>query len=112
VIAIVHLVLVSRGVVARVGEVSKILLFAVETNYLLFFFNLLPLPPLDGGHVAQSFVPYRQREAYDNFARFAPFVLLAIVMIPQFARIFQWPAEQLTFHLYQLLGPLFGLPLS
>jgi Zn-dependent protease len=111
VIGLVHVGLLWQGVLRGDSEIGKILLFAVETNYILFFFNLIPLPPLDGGHIAQSFVPYRHREAYDNFARFAPFALLAVIMIPQIARVFQWPAEQLTLHLYRLLGHLFGLPL-
>ena len=93
------------------SEVTKILFFAVQTNFVLFFFNLIPLPPLDGGHVAQSFVPYRQREAFDHFARFAPFVLLAIMMIPQIGWVFRWPADYLTVHLYQLLTRLFALRL-
>ena len=98
-----------RGVIQANSEVSKIFPFAVQTNFVLFFFNLIPLPPLDGGHVAQSFVPYRKREAYDQFARYAPFVLLAIMMIPQIGWVFRWPANFLTEHLYQLLIRLFDL---
>ena len=109
VIATVHAVLLWRGVILLDSEVTKILFFAVQTNFVLFFFNLIPLPPLDGGHVAQSFVPYRQREAFDHFARFAPFVLLAIMMIPQIGWVFRWPADYLTVHLYHLLSRLFAL---
>ncbi|HET9624328.1 MAG TPA: site-2 protease family protein [Kofleriaceae bacterium] len=106
-VAVVHVALIARGVIEPRGNVSQALTIAVQTNFVLFFFNLIPLPPLDGGHVAQSFVPYRKREAYDNFARFAPFVLLAIVMIPQIGVIFRWPADLLAHHLYDLLGTLF-----
>ena len=109
-IAIVHVVLLWRGALSVESEATSLIYFAVETNFVLFFFNLLPIPPLDGGHVAQSFVPYRKREAYDNFARYAPFLLLAIMMIPQIGWVFRWPADQLTHHLYQLLLHLFGLP--
>jgi Zn-dependent protease len=105
--AIVHVLLIWRGVIQADGQASHLVVFAVETNFVLFFFNLIPLPPLDGGHIAQSFVPYRKREAYDSFARFAPFVLLAIMMIPQIGWIFRWPAEFLTSHLYRLLSGLF-----
>jgi Zn-dependent protease len=103
-IAVVDAILLSQGAYGWHGHVDAILRFAVQINFVLFFFNLLPLPPLDGGHIAQSFVPHRQREKFDQFARYAPFVLLGIMMIPAIGRIFTWPAQQLTLHLFSLLG--------
>jgi Zn-dependent protease len=104
VIAIVHTVLVTQGVIAASGEASQILFFAATTNILLMFFNLLPLPPLDGGHVAESFVPYKHRRTAENIFRYAPFALLAIMMIPQFRQVFQVPAMWCTSQIYQLVG--------
>jgi len=112
VIATVHVVLLAHHVIAPSHDialpgVSEILALAVTTNFMLFFFNLLPLPPLDGGHVAQSFTPYRHRETFDAFARFAPFVLLAIMLTPPLQRIFSWPAMFLAEHLYNGLAHVF-----
>jgi len=106
VIAATHIILVGQHVVSLEGEVSQILFFAVGLNFVLFFFNLLPAPPLDGGHVAQSLVPYRHRDAYDNFAKYSPFLILAVMLIPQVQRIFTWPAEFCMTHLYGLFGVL------
>lgn len=106
VIAGVHAILISQHVLLISSEVSKILFFAVLTNFVLFFFNLLPVPPLDGGHVAQSFMPYRHRDKFDNFARYSPFIVLAFMLIPQMQVVFAWPARQLATHLYQLFGVL------
>jgi Zn-dependent protease len=106
VIAGVHAILISQQVLLINSEVSRILFFAVLTNFVLFFFNLLPIPPLDGGHVAQSFVPYRHRDTYDNFARYSPFLLLGVMLIPQMREVFAWPARFLAMHLYHLLGVL------
>ena len=36
------------------GEADEPFAFAVRTNFILFFFNLLPIPPLDGGDVAED----------------------------------------------------------
>jgi Zn-dependent protease len=112
VIAIAHVLLLHFGVIAREGDslANMLIMGAVETNFILFFFNLLPLPPLDGGHIAQSFTPYRYRDAFDNFARFAPFILLAIIAIPKspLPLIFQIPAEWCTNHVYSGLFSLFG----
>ncbi len=105
-IAGVHAILISQGVLALPGEVSKILFFAVLTNFVLFFFNLLPVPPLDGGHVAQSFMPYRHRDKFDQFMRYSPFIVLGFMLIPQMQLVFSWPANFLTIHLYHLFGVL------
>jgi Zn-dependent protease len=108
-IAGVHAILLSTGVIELHSELTPILVFAVRVNFVLFFFNLLPLPPLDGGHVAQSFVPYRYRAQYDGFAKYSPFVLLALMLTPQMQVIFGWPAQFLTEHVYRLFGRLFGV---
>jgi Zn-dependent protease len=53
----------------------------IVVNASLAVFNLLPIPPLDGGHVAANLVPYRWRGAWDQFARFSPFLLIGIVLL-------------------------------
>jgi Zn-dependent protease len=108
--AIVHTILVWRGVISRGGEASHLIAMAVETNFLLFFFNLIPAPPLDGGHVAQGFTPYRHREKWDQIARFGPIIIIAVVAIPALARIFLVPADWCTDHVYKILFGLVGLP--
>jgi Zn-dependent protease len=49
-------------------------------NAALAMFNLLPIPPLDGSHVAASLMPLRWRPAWEQFARFAPLMLIALVV--------------------------------
>jgi Zn-dependent protease len=105
-IAGVHAILLSVHVLSRTSGVSEILSFAVLTNFVLFFFNLLPVPPLDGGTVAQSFLPYRHRDKFEQFAKYSPFIVLGFMLIPQMRVVFAWPARFLTVHLYQLFGVL------
>ena len=104
VIACTHALLLSQHMLTLDSEVSQILAFAVLTNFVLFFFNLLPVPPLDGGHVAQSFMPYRHRDKFDQFARYSPFIVLGFMLIPQMQVVFSWPATFLATHLYRALG--------
>jgi Zn-dependent protease len=109
-IAGVHAILLWQGVLTWASEASLILAFAVQTNFVLFFFNLVPIPPLDGGHVAESLMPYRHRDTFDNFAKYGPFIVLGLVVIPGVSIIFVWPATQVSLHLYHLFGErLYGV---
>lgn len=120
VVVLVHVILVSQGVLdgrletTAQGHVNPrdfdfILMFATGTNFVLFFFNLLPLPPLDGGHIAEAFMPYRHRQKFDEFAKYAPFGILAVMLIPQVREVFLAPARWCTRTWYDGLGALFGM---
>ena len=108
VIAFVHVLLVSKHVLSRESEMNTVLYFASMTNYTLFFFNLVPVPPLDGGHVAQSLTPYRHRSKFEEYLRYSPFIFLGLIMIPQVAQVFRIPANWCTTHVYQMFVSLFS----
>ncbi len=79
---------VSLGVLARLapeavgnGTAANALLSRfMIVNAGLAVFNLLPIPPLDGGHVAEALMPYRWRGAWEQFARISPFLLIFVVL--------------------------------
>lgn len=109
----IHATLLATGVMTffvvdgahvEISEGSRIFMYAVTTNFILFFFNLVPAPPLDGGHVAQELMPYKRRKAFEEYARFGPFVVMAVAMIPVLAQIFVKPAQFCAHGLYQLMG--------
>ena len=103
-LTIINTILLSTHAIAYGGEAHELFAFAVQTNFILFFFNLLPIPPLDGGHIAEYFVPYRHRDTWDNISKFGWFAILAIAMIPMLAQVFVVPARFCAIHLYQLFG--------
>ena len=107
VIIIVHVVLGTQHVLDPASPMHLILKFAATTNFTLFFFNLIPVPPLDGGHVAQSLTPYKHRSKFDEYLRYSPFVFLAVIAIPQVQQVFLIPARWCTQHVYQLFVSLF-----
>jgi Zn-dependent protease len=109
VLAFVNVLLLSQHVISRTSELNGVLLFAVITNFVLFFFNLVPAPPLDGGHVAQGLLPYNQRSKFEAYARYGPFIVMAVAVIPVLAQIFQIPALFCAEHVYKAFSSLFGI---
>jgi Zn-dependent protease len=67
--------------------------FGVLINLILIFFNLIPIPPLDGSHVLYHLLPPRLGAAYRELGRYGFFVLIALIFfIPGGLRFFLWPA--------------------
>lgn len=58
----------------------SILRQAVVINLLLAFFNLIPIPPLDGGNVLAGLVPERAAALIDTMRQFG-FILLYVLML-------------------------------
>lgn len=48
-------------------------------NLSLGFFNLLPIPPLDGSHVLESLLPYQMAEAFAQIRPFGMMILLVLM---------------------------------
>ena len=61
---------------------SCLLVFAagVHFNFLLAFFNLIPLFPLDGDKILAGLLPYRQAQAFDSIRQYSPMILTAILL--------------------------------
>ena len=55
---------------------------AARLSLLLCFFNLIPIPPLDGSHILRKLTGMSW-EAYANFARFGFIGVIIVLQIPQ-----------------------------
>jgi Zn-dependent protease len=58
--------------------VALFLYFVILINLLLFVFNLIPIPPLDGSHVVRHFLPYKALQLYDRIGMFGLFLLFLV----------------------------------
>lgn len=53
---------------------------SVTLNYALGIFNLIPLPPLDGSKMIESFLSYNATRKYEQLARYSFFILMALLL--------------------------------
>ena len=86
--------LVPGGLGASEGMAGAMATFGfamVQLNLLLAVFNMLPIPPLDGGNVVAGILPEALAARYDRLVRPYGFVILIVLMA--------------TGWLYRLIGP-------
>ncbi|MCB1198865.1 MAG: site-2 protease family protein [Bdellovibrionota bacterium] len=72
------------------NPIAMMLLFGVYLNVLLAFFNLLPMPPLDGGHVLRGLIPSLSPQL-DLIERYG-FIILLLLLYTGILRILLIPA--------------------
>ena len=69
------------------GEMGQRLANAVLINAILAFFNLIPVPPLDGSRIVAGLLPRDAAIAYDRVGRFGVFIVIGLFMFGGFRLI-------------------------
>ena len=68
----------SSGDVAP-QPVALLCTLAILINLSLCFFNLLPIPPLDGSHIVRNMLPYNAVQVYDRIPIWVSYLFMIFV---------------------------------
>jgi Zn-dependent protease len=84
VLAVALIGLAGRGIPALAPWASILqlmLIYGILINLVLAFFNMIPIPPLDGSHVAKYLLPPAWALRYEQFGRYGLIALMLIIML-------------------------------
>ncbi|ADU91615.1 site-2 protease family protein [Taylorella equigenitalis] len=95
-------------VIFSFGLESKVLtdmaLVGVQINLLLMIFNLLPIPPLDGGRVLVGLLPTRLSIKLANIEPYGMYIVLLLVIVGGFKYILPPLLNPITRFLFTIVG--------
>jgi Zn-dependent protease len=97
---LVGLVPSDIGRVNVAGPIAQLSIMMVELNVLLAVFNMIPVPPLDGGTVLGGLLPERAARVLDGLRPYGFIVLYALI----FAGVLVHVVRASDYLAYQLLA--------
>jgi Zn-dependent protease len=69
------------GATPILETVQRMVVYGIWVNLILCFFNLIPIPPLDGSHLFYHLLPPRAGDWYRGLQRFGYLPLFALIFL-------------------------------
>ena len=104
VLAVVLVGLARVGILVHSDDMAGLCIQWAELSLMLCFFNLIPIPPLDGSHVMRN-VTNMSYETYNQIARFGFIAVIIVLQIPLVRQVL----GAVTFDTLDFLMRLFGV---
>jgi Zn-dependent protease len=93
--------------IAEYGDyIFRMLEYFVWVNLVMFVFNLIPFPPLDGSHILFSFLPERFDHFKEQFYRMGGTLLMFLVLFSSMSDYDLLPIGKITRTLFDTLFEL------
>ncbi len=81
--------------------------FGIWINCTLAWFNLMPIPPMDGSHILSGFLPADMARSYESIGRYGMIIIIALLATGVFWKVLR----PLVHSSVGLIGAVFGLPM-
>jgi Zn-dependent protease len=81
ILAVLLMAFARAGILFHSDNAADLFIRAAQLSLLLCFFNLIPVPPLDGSHILRV-ATGMSWEAYANFARFGFIIVIVLLQVP------------------------------
>jgi Zn-dependent protease len=104
VLAVALVALARVGLLVHQVPMANVCWQFASLSLLLCFFNLIPIPPLDGSHVLRNLTGMSW-EAYAKFAQFGFIAVIVVIQIPQVRNALGFAVNGTLV----LLGMIFGV---
>lgn len=93
IVATTHMGRALPALVPTLELLQRMFWWGVNINLVLAFFNLIPIPPLDGSHVFYYLLPPKLGYKYRQIGQMGILlVLLLLLFFPPVTAFFLWPA--------------------
>jgi Zn-dependent protease len=80
-IAFINLADAVPSLTPSLEVVARMMQYGVLVNLVLAFFNLIPIPPLDGSHVLYHLLPPQLGMRYRELSRYGMLILIVLLMV-------------------------------
>ena len=103
-IAVVMLAVMRAGTFAGLDFFEDNTFFhLVQLTVFLCFFNLLPVPPLDGGHIMRNFLNISDH-AYAQISQYSFMIFIVLMQVPAISQSVDVFASHTTILLARMFG--------
>ncbi len=106
-LAIAIMALARLGYGVHSHGLTEVCLNLAHLSLLLCFFNLLPIPPLDGSQVVRGLIGM-SHETYQQIARYGILILIVVLQIPLVQRLL----DSTTTNSWRAIAGWFRLPIG
>ena len=104
ILAVGLMVLARFGLMFHSISTAQLCVDTARLSLLLCFFNLIPVPPLDGSHILRV-VTGMSHETYANLARYGFVVIIILLQVPPV----RWALSAVTYGTLDLMARIVGV---